>query len=116
MIPSTLEVLEECTFYLCKNLTSVVFSDGSRLKEIGKECFALTALKRFEAPPSLRKIGSGAFHHCFFLWNVVLNEGLKTVGTKNEESNSENWAFEGSRIKEIVLPGTLVQLGENSFK
>ena len=45
----------------------------------------------------------------------MLNEGLETVGTY-EEVCDEIGAFEGSGIKEAVLPGTLVQLGENSFK
>lgn len=64
MIPSTLEVLEECTFDHCQKLNSVVFAEGSRLKEIKKECFANTGLKVFKAPPSLRKICSGAFGYC----------------------------------------------------
>lgn len=67
MIPSTLEVLEELAFDACRNLTSVVFAEGSKLREIRDGCFASTALKVFEAPPSLRKIGRGAFSSCDFL-------------------------------------------------
>ena len=64
VIPSTLEVLEKDTFYECKKLNSVVFAKGSRLREIGKECFAYSNLKVFKAPPSLRKICNGAFGYC----------------------------------------------------
>ena len=64
MIPSTLEVLDKCTFYPCEKLTSVVFAEGSRLREIRDGCFADTGLKMFEAPPSLREIGNGAFCFC----------------------------------------------------
>ena len=115
VIPSTLEVLEELTFCGCKNLASVVFAEGSRLREIRDSCFASTALKTFEAPQSLRKIESGAFNFCDSLKRVVLNEGLETVGTENEESN-DNGAFKLSGIKEIVIPGTLAKLSKKSFE
>lgn len=88
VIPSTLEVLEEHTFYCCEKLTNIVFTESSRLREIGKGCFALTALKAFEAPPSLRKIGNRAFYFCRGLQYVVLNEGLEAVGTDDEEFRS----------------------------
>ena len=115
MIPSTLEVLEENTFHGCQNLTSVVFAEGSRVREIRDSCFASTALKTFEAPQSLRKIESGAFNFCDSLKRVVLNEGLETVGTENEESY-DNGAFKLSGIKEIVIPGTLAKLSKKSFE
>ena len=86
MIPSTLEVLEELTFHECKNLASVVFAEGSRLKKIGNHCFANTGLKAFEAPPSLRKICSGAFFSCKNLQRVALNEGLEVVGIDGNKS------------------------------
>ena len=114
MIPSTLEVLEELAFYKCKNLTSVVFAEGSRLKDIRDSCFACTALKVFEAPPSLRRICSGAFHLCKNLKYVVLNEGLEVVGTDSTEHNRIG-VFEDSDIKEIVLPSTLAKLDGNTF-
>ena len=115
VIPSTLEVLEELTFDECKNLTSVVFAEGSRLKDIRDSCFACTALKLFEAPPSLRKICSGAFYFCESLQRVVLNEGLEVVGIDSTEYNYGIGAFEKSGIKEIVLPGTLVKLDGSTF-
>ena len=115
VIPSTLEVLEERTFNLCEKLTSVVFAEDSRLREIGKECFSITGLKIFEAPPSLRKIDNGAFCFCKNLRRVVLNEGLETVGTDGKESNDKSCVFDHSGIKEIVLPGTLVQLDRDVF-
>lgn len=115
MIPSTLEVLEKLTFDECKNLTSVVFAEGSRLREIRDSCFACTALKMFEAPPSLRKIRNGAFGSCKNLKYVVLNEGLEVAGIDSTKPNYGIGVFEDSDIKEIVLPGTLVKLDGNTF-
>ena len=86
VIPSTLEVLKEYTFSSCYKLASVVFAEGSRLKKIGNHCFANTALKRFEAPPSLRMICSGAFFSCKNLQRVALNEGLEVVGIDGDKS------------------------------
>ena len=116
MIPSTLEVLGKETFAGCSNLTSVVFSGGSRLREIGDGCFANTGLKVFEAPPNLKKICSGAFGFCESLQRVVLNEGLETVGEDDEKSSSGYGVFKSSGIEELVLPSTLVKLGRNTFQ
>ena len=93
VIPSTLEVLEDYTFYSCRKLTSVTFAEGSRLREIGNHCFAESGLKAFEAPPSLRKICSGAFYCCRNLQRVVLNEGLKALGIDSTEHNYDIGAF-----------------------
>ena len=126
MIPSTLEVLEKGTFFGCRRLSSVTFAEGSRLREIGPNCFALTALKTFEAPPNLKKIFRGAFFSCGKLQYVVLNEGLEALGEDDEPDKMKmrdmrdllinKSTFEESGLKEIVLPGTLVKLSENSFQ
>ena len=116
MIPSTLEVLEKDTFLECRRLSSVTFAEGSRLREIGPNCFANTGLKAFEAPPSLQKIGNRAFYCCGNLQYVVLNEGLEALGEDDEESCNEVGAFEYSGLKEIVFPGTLAKLTKNSFR
>ena len=116
MIPSTLEVLEKDTFLECRRLSSVTFAEGSRLREIGPNCFAFTGLRAFEAPPSLRKIDRGVFYCCQNLQYLVLNEGLEALGEDDEESCNEVGFFEYSGLKEIVLPGTLVKLGRNAFQ
>ena len=84
VVPSTLEVLEKHTFCKCRKLSSVVFAEGSRLREIGEDCFAITGLRMFKASPNLRKIGNGAFCFCKNLQRVVLNEGLETMGEDDE--------------------------------
>ena len=116
VIPSTLEVLEERTFYYCKKLVNVIFTEDSRLREIGSHCFTFSALKIFEAPPSLRKINNRVFCFCISLQRVTLNEGLETVGIGNKEPRDENGAFGCSGIKEVVIPGTLTTLARDSFE
>ena len=93
-----------------------MFQEGGRLRKIGADCFVGSGLKMFNAPPSLRKINSGAFSFCRNLQRVVLNEGLEIMGVDDEESSSGYGVFEFSGTKEIVLPSTLVKLGKNSFK
>lgn len=115
VIPSTLEVIEQCTFCRCKKLTSVVFAEGSRIREIGPNCFAESGLKMFKAPPSLRKICDRAFYFCKKLRRVVLNEGLEIVGV-NDYAYCMTSPFENSGIKEIVLHSTLVKLNKGSFR
>ena len=47
---------------------------------------------------------------------MVLNEGLTAMLATGERLFRDNGTFECSGIKEIVLPGTLVQLGEDAFR
>ena len=76
ILPSTLRVLGDSTFYRCCALKSVIFREGCKLEQIGKRCFAESGLEEFVAPSRLRKIDAEAFLDCKNLKRVVLNEGL----------------------------------------
>ena len=65
----------------CERLERVTFQSGSALVRLGKRCFARTALAELLMPKTLEEIGDGAFLECKVLRGVVLNEGLKVLGT-----------------------------------
>ena len=58
------------------SLADVAFELGSQLETVGAHAFMGTALERFDAPISLRRIDAGAFANCRNLREAMLNEGL----------------------------------------
>ena len=120
-LPATLRVLRHHTFYDCKMLRRVTFAEGSALERIEGYCFASSWIEEFRAPQSLRVIDDGAFAYCGNLGLVALNEGLTRIGERRvyfEERNRKinDGAFQCYRMQEITLPGTLVEIGENTFR
>ena len=72
--------MEGGVFKGCKRLKHVKFAEDCQLETIGAACFCCTGIEEFQAPPSLRDIGDGAFYDCKNLERVVLNEGLERIG------------------------------------
>jgi hypothetical protein len=74
------------------NLSYVYFEDENNHKchTVGKEAFKirtaddnqlpLTILKGVFLPPSIRTIDDEAFHYCFNLENISLNDNITTIG------------------------------------
>ena len=81
-IPASVTVIEDEAFCSCRNLTRVVFAEGSTLERIGSGCFCETRLEKISVPKSVREIQKYAFHLCERLEEVTFEEGskLKTIG------------------------------------
>ena len=62
--------------------------------------------KKIEFPKSLKRIGSDAFMYFSNIEELVLNEGLKTIGER---------AFLGCSIKEVILPKSMKSLYSGCF-
>jgi hypothetical protein len=61
LIPSSVVVLGEGSFYECKSLESVTFESRSRLQRIEASAFYGSGLKSIEIPGSVTFIDSSAF-------------------------------------------------------
>ena len=79
-IPSTLKVIATQTFFGCKSLKSVEFSEG--LEEIGLSAFAYSGIEDVILPSSTRTICAYAFLACEHLRSIRLNEGLEVLGAE----------------------------------
>lgn len=78
-IPGTVTEIADAAFYLCGNLTSVVFPEG--LKRIGDYAFMKCEnLTDFTLPDSLTDIGRDAFSYCDSLTTVTIPAGVITIG------------------------------------
>ncbi len=64
-------------------------------------------LKDVSFPSTLKKIGDYAFEKCYYLTHIELNEGLEYIG---------DYAFYGTRIEEVEIPGSVTEIGESAFE
>ena len=134
VIPDTVEVIVDMTFYGCTSLVSVDFGNGVR--EIGDEAFhRCEALERIILPPKLETIGAsafygctsaeelfipktvttwgksfnrGAFGECTSLKKITIEEGLETLGFWCEFALS-------SSLEEIEIPASVKKIGSQLF-
>ena len=132
-IPNTLTSISDNAFYSCSSLAEVKLPEG--LTAIGSHAFAgCTSLKAITLPESLKSLGGGAFYgsgiqsiripnkittiqafyysgcfeNCEQLEEVILPEGLTTIGSR---------AFTGcTSLKEISLPESLQTIGNYAFE
>lgn len=100
ILPENMVSVPESFLYGCINLKSIQLPSG--LKEIGSRACGYTAITSVEFPPSLKKIGGGAFWGCE---NLVLDRIPDTV----TELGYGIFSF-CSGIKELTIPGSIKTL------
>ena len=85
------------------------------LESIGECCFLEDGFRSVTLPPSVRRVGAGAFSCCFGLESVRLNDGLEVLGDKSR-NDADSGVFRWSSLKEITFPSSLRELGEDTFR
>jgi hypothetical protein len=121
-LPDTLTSIPEGVF--AKNVIGKISIPGV-VKEIGAFAFAENKLTSITAADmeGVETIGPGAFWDNRTLESIVFNGKIKNIkGTaaayrSDPESKEEKkvGAFENCRVKEIVIPETIEELGERAF-
>lgn len=101
-LPQGIYSIGENTFRDCKSLRSIVLPGNLSVveKELLRGCENLTQVS---LPANAVTIGENAFRDCKSLPNIELPEGLSTIN---------NNAFRGTALSTIVLPSTIVSVGE----
>lgn len=114
ILPSTLTKISKRAFSNCDSLRRIEFSDG--LEVIEESAFSgCRSLMRsgptndlFTLPSTVKRIDSFAFASGGYLGEVVLNEGLRSIGF---------CAFTlCHRLYNVTLPSTLVDIGVDAFE
>lgn len=107
-LPSTLRLISDNAFADCENLKTIDFGCG--LTHIGSSVswytFASSGLEKISFPKQVKSIGRGAFYGSQ-LKEVVLNEGLKTIG--------EDSFIMCLDLESISIPKTVSEIGRCSL-
>lgn len=129
-LPSTLEIIGEDAFYVCKNLSEIDFENTkltdikegaffacekikaakfpATLKTVGEEAFYLASgMEILEFQSGIERIEEEAFYQCKEISKVVIPEGCTFLGS---------FAFGFcTRLSEIYLPASLTEFSRNSW-
>ena len=106
ILPKTIKALLSKAFFGCTNLTGINLPEG--LTFIDRECFRESGLLEITLPNSLEIIPNFCFDKCANLTKVVLGNNLL---------KADICAFrECKRLRNLVLPDTLREIGRNSFE
>lgn len=107
VIPGTVEIVGELTFFNCKNLQSVVLEEG--VSSLGNRAFqGCEKLTSVTLPSTLRTVGYEAFKGCSALRAIELPDGLSSLG---------EYAFSNCRsLETICLPDGITILEKGTFE
>lgn len=104
-IPDSVKDIGDWIFISCSNLQSIKLSNN--LTRIPYQCFSkCSSLSSVTVPPSVELIEYQAFNETSSLNELVLNDGLKTIGRE---------ILAGSRLKTLVVPETVEKLNYRCF-
>ena len=95
-------------FFGCKNLNVVVFEEGSQLKDIGACAFhSCDNLTDIVIPEGVTSIGEDAFYSCDSLLNITLPKSLRDISKD---------AFNSCRsLISITIPKGITSIGIRAF-
>lgn len=121
-IPASVETVSDYAFYAARGIKTLTFEEGSKLTSIGQYAFSgddgtswtgLTAglLQSVELPASLKTLGTGAFFRQQFT-NIVLNEGLETVGDRAFGTSATKYSF----FETLYIPASVTTIGDYAFR
>lgn len=110
-IPAAVTTFGESTFCGCKNLSEVVFAEGSKLTNIPDYAFVGTTLESINIPSSVISIGNHAFN--LDPGNSTLKEVIFSKDSKLETIG--DYAFAFASMKQIIIPASLKKLGNSAF-
>lgn len=107
-VDSSVEVIGVRAFEKKTKITKISFGENSQLQSIAYEAFnGCSGLVDIVLPNGLSTIGGAAFKDCAALENIIIPEGVTEI---------EAYAFSGCRnLKSVSLPSTLEKLGESVF-
>ncbi|GHU86055.1 hypothetical protein FACS1894153_2390 [Bacteroidia bacterium] len=106
-IPATVTTIGNKAFQYCKNLTTVLFENGSQLKNIGTDAFWRSGLTAITLPTGLQTINSGAFQN-INLSTISIPASVTSIGANAFSHNSDLTTVDMSN-------STLTTTGTNIF-
>ena len=95
-------------FRYCKSLTSITFTDNSKLTSIGECVFdTCISLKSIVIPDRVTSIGYAAFQNCRDLSSAVIPNSVTSIG---------DWAFYNCRsLSSAIIPDSVTSISDSVF-
>jgi hypothetical protein len=133
-IPKSITSIGKMAFFLCTNLETVEFEEGSQLVTIGEEAFSRCAkLQGINIPASVTSIGDSAFLGCNVITEITFGENSQLVSIgeyafsncwdithiviPSGVTSISNYAFEScKRLERITLHDSVTSIGKYAFK
>ena len=141
-IPNSVKTIGRNAFSFCYELESIIIPDG--VSAIDDFAFnSCEKLENISIPSSVKTIGKSAFVYCYNLSGFVVDENNKQytndaygvlfnkdktmliqypIGNKLSEYtipegviNIVDWAFAASEIANVIIPDSVVTIGEQAF-
>lgn len=107
-IPQDTKEIPPALFSRCTSLEKVSFTGMTgKITSIDYDAFEFTALKEFEVPENVTKIGDMAFFKATQLTEITLPKKLRTIGRQ---------AFSESGLKSITLPDSVKYAEPECFR
>jgi len=131
-IPASVTAIGNFAFYLTEHLTSVVFTEGSRLESLGEYVFFQSAsLQSVQLPQTVTSMGQGVFQNCVSLTSVTLSDQLTSVPASTFEGCvnlvsaniplsaaeiGEKAFYQNKKLITAMIPATVANIGTSAFE
>jgi hypothetical protein len=139
-IPPWVEAIGDCAFVKAKNLTEVIIPEGVRV--VGLRAFdEASQLQTLVIPASVKTIRENAFFGCTSLANISVPSSSQSFASvdgvlfdkerkvlwqypaakggeysvPDNVTNIEKFAFQGSRLTNVVVPNSVTAVAERAF-
>ena len=100
-IPASVKTIGDYAFYMCSNLETVTFEEGSKLKSIGEGAF--------RGHLDVYDNGFGVDYNYFYQLTSINLEACTQLETIGKE------AFKYSRLSKIIIPASVTTIGTDVF-
>lgn len=117
VIPDTIEVIGQNSFYGCDYLAEVIISASSRLREIGNNAFSgCNALESIYIPAGMITLGNAAFNNCGGLNEFVVAEGNTAYRAENGHLIESATRTLVRGVNNGIVPESVEVIGEAAFR
>lgn len=102
-IPSFVKQIKTYSFFWCKQLKNVTFSQDSQLEVIENDSFCGTWIEEISIPSKVKYIGQNIFGTCYILRKIEFSENSELTYFSKE-------MFDSSSVEKISIPSKIKEL------
>ena len=115
VLPSTVKKIEEGAFSRAESLKNIDFGG---VEEIGNKSFAYNfSLEKLVIPDTVKKIGDGTFVNATSLKELVIGDGVTSIGKEAFSiNNSMHNTSYVSVLEKLTIGKNVTSIGDNCFK